>query len=59
MAFLTISDESGEMDAVVFPDVYRKFGGRFKKDAFALLAGIVEKRNNRRQFVVKGARFVD
>jgi len=59
MAFLTISDESGEMDAVVFPDVYRKFGGRFKKDAFALLAGIVEKRNNRRQFVVKDARFVD
>lgn len=53
MAFLTINDESGEMPAVVFPDVYRKSLPLLKKGEVVLLTGYLEMRNRGKQFVVQ------
>lgn len=55
MSFLKISDETMEMDAVVFPDIYKKYGVYLQKDSFALLTGTVEKRNGTPQLIVKEA----
>lgn len=53
MSFLTISDESGEMDAVAFPDVYRRYASVLKKGEVQLLEGKVEIRAGKPQFVIR------
>lgn len=53
MAFLTVSDQSGEMDAVVFPNVYRRFSTLLKEEEIVLLTGNIERRNNRIQLIVQ------
>ena len=55
MSFLEVSDESGEISAVVFPDVYRKYLQVLKKGALVLLEGYVELRKGHLQFVVQQA----
>ncbi|MCA1032330.1 DNA polymerase III subunit alpha [Bacillus timonensis] len=55
MAFLTISDESGDLDAVAFPATYTKYGKLLEKGELALLKGTVDKRENRLQFIIKEA----
>ncbi|UOQ94123.1 DNA polymerase III subunit alpha [Halobacillus shinanisalinarum] len=52
MSFLTISDETAEVDAVLFPDVYR--GARLWIDSqmLAIIEGKVEERNGRKQWVI-------
>ncbi|MCA1063677.1 DNA polymerase III subunit alpha [Rossellomorea sp. AcN35-11] len=52
MAFLEIGDESGEMEAVVFPDVYRNHMTLLKEGNILLFGGKVEERNDKLQFVV-------
>ncbi|MBU8916724.1 DNA polymerase III subunit alpha [Bacillus sp. FJAT-29953] len=53
MAFLTISDPTGEMEAVVFPDAYRKFSQYLGEGCFALLEGKVEERDGKQQLIIQ------
>ncbi|PFA69107.1 DNA polymerase III subunit alpha [Bacillus sp. AFS015802] len=52
MAFLEIGDESGEMEAVVFPNVYRNHMPLLKEGNILLFGGNVEDRNDKLQFIV-------
>ncbi|MFC0297302.1 DNA polymerase III subunit alpha [Geobacillus jurassicus] len=55
MAFFTVSDESGELEAVAFPAVYRRAAAELREGHFVLLAGTVDIRGGRRQLVVRRA----
>lgn len=55
MAFLTISDDSGEMEAVIFPNVYKKDPPLYKKGNIVMLQGNMESRNGHKQFIVQQA----
>ncbi|MBP1968882.1 DNA polymerase-3 subunit alpha [Virgibacillus natechei] len=50
MAFITISDETGDMEAVVFPEIYRDVNRWLKEEMVVLLTGKIESRNNRVQW---------
>ena len=41
MCFLTLSDDSGEVDAVVFPDLYSLYGPQLVEDAVFVINGKV------------------
>lgn len=53
MAFLTISDSSGEMEAVVFPAVYKRFSHLLDQGKFAVIEGKVEERDGKPQFIIQ------
>ncbi|MFC4321068.1 DNA polymerase III subunit alpha [Litchfieldia salsa] len=59
MAFLTLSDETGDMDAVAFPAVYTRFSKNLKKGEIQFLEGNVEKRDNRTQFIIKSVKTIE
>ncbi|WP_067730509.1 DNA polymerase III subunit alpha [Oceanobacillus damuensis] len=52
MAFLTLGDENREMDAVVFPDLFRETGRFLEEEAMITVTGKVEARNNKLQWVI-------
>ncbi|XJZ26464.1 DNA polymerase III subunit alpha [Bacillota bacterium Lsc_1132] len=53
MAFLTISDPSGEMSAVVFPDVYRRNLSLLEQGNKVVLQGKTDERDGALQFIVQ------
>jgi DNA polymerase III subunit alpha len=53
MAFLTISDQSTEMDATIFPNEYAQFFPMLKKEEIVYIEGMIEERMNKKQFIVK------
>jgi DNA polymerase III subunit alpha len=53
MAFLTLSDASGETEAVVFPAVFRQFGHVLNKGSLVLLEGKFDQRDGKSQFVIQ------
>lgn len=53
MAFLTLSDSSGETEAVVFPAVYKQYGHVLTHGKMALLEGKFDQREGKSQFVVQ------
>ncbi|MBM7653138.1 DNA polymerase III subunit alpha [Neobacillus cucumis] len=53
MAFLTVSDASGEMEAVAFPNVFKRFPVLLKQGNIVLLEGKVEVREDTRQFIIQ------
>ena len=53
MAFFTAGDETGEMECVAFPDVYRHSSVLLKEGNMLLLEGKSEERNGKKQFVTK------
>lgn len=55
MAFFTVGDESGELEAVAFPNVYRRAADILKEGQFVLLAGTIEVRGGRRQLIIRRA----
>src|SRR5699024_5919823 len=52
MAFLTLSDEQKEMEAVVFPELYRKTNRWLDENKLIFVRGNIESRNNQIQFIV-------
>jgi DNA polymerase III subunit alpha len=56
MAFLSISDESGEIEAVVFPKVYELYHGLLQKGEQLFLEGSVEQRNDALQVLINKCR---
>lgn len=53
MSFLTISDASGETDAVVFPSVYKQYGHVLGQGKMALLEGKFDERDGKSQYIVQ------
>ncbi|MGG3560376.1 DNA polymerase III subunit alpha [Neobacillus rhizosphaerae] len=53
MAFLTVSDGSGEMEAVVFPNVYKKYQAFLEQGNFVLIEGKIEEREGKLQFIIQ------
>ena len=54
MAFLTVGDETGEMDAVVFPDLYREVHRWLSEEMLVTFTGKVERRNSQLQWIMSG-----
>jgi DNA polymerase-3 subunit alpha len=52
MAFLQIYDDSGKMDAVLFPETYRRFKNILTEGGIYLGRGKTEIRNNRKQLII-------
>lgn len=52
MAFVTLSDETGEMEAVVFPDLYRDVNRFLEEETIIVLTGKIEMRNNTLQWLL-------
>lgn len=52
MAFLTVSDETGELEGVAFPKTYNQYGKLLRNDALLLLKGKIEERNNQLQLLI-------
>ncbi|MGE6259336.1 DNA polymerase III subunit alpha [Heyndrickxia sporothermodurans] len=53
MCFLKISDSTGEIDAVVFPQSYRQYRQLCQQGKIALLEGNTEERNGKIQFIIQ------
>lgn len=58
MAFLTISDESGEIEAVAFPKVYEANHSLLQKGQQLFIEGSVEHRNESLQILVNKCRLL-
>ncbi|GAB4074994.1 DNA polymerase III subunit alpha [Barrientosiimonas marina] len=52
MAFVTIGDETGDMEAVVFPELYRDIHRWLSEDMLIMFAGRVENRNGQQQWIL-------
>ncbi|MDP4163781.1 MAG: DNA polymerase III subunit alpha, partial [Bacillota bacterium] len=55
MAFFTVGDSSGEMEAVAFPDVYRKYTVLLEQGKIAVIEGKTEERDSKTQFIIQYA----
>lgn len=53
MAFLTVSDEEGELDVVVFPNGYRQFVTIIQTGAIVMIQGLLEEREGKLQVNVQ------
>lgn len=51
MAFVTVGDETGEVDAVIFPDLYRNTNRWLEEEQVVFMIGKAEVRRDRLQFV--------
>src|SRR5690625_3200673 len=52
MAFITLTDETGEMEAVVFPDIYRDVNSWLEEDKTVTVEGKISIRQNKKQLVI-------
>ncbi|GGM26613.1 DNA polymerase III subunit alpha [Paraliobacillus quinghaiensis] len=52
MAFITLADEETDMEAVVFPDIYRQVKSWLKEEIMVTLTGKPEERQNKIQLLV-------
>ncbi|NPC93715.1 DNA polymerase III subunit alpha [Bacillus sp. WMMC1349] len=59
MAFLELSDESGEIEAVVFPDQLRQFSQVLEEGVSLYAEGRLETRNEKLQFIIQKATLID
>jgi DNA polymerase-3 subunit alpha len=53
MAFLSVCDDSGELDVVCFPADYNRYKSVLREGYVYIATGDVEIRNERKQFVLK------
>jgi DNA polymerase III subunit alpha len=53
MAFLVVGDESGDIDAVMFPQTYAKYSEKMKVGNIYLFEGKVEQRQDKAQFIIQ------
>ncbi|WP_053218955.1 DNA polymerase III subunit alpha [Virgibacillus senegalensis] len=52
MAFMTMGDENGQMEAVIFPELYRQINRWLKEESMIIIKGKVEQRNERLQWLL-------
>lgn len=53
MAFLTVSDQSAECEAVIFPLAFKKIGHLLQQGTIWVFEGGVEERDRKLQFIIK------
>lgn len=53
MAFLNVSDSSGEMESVAFPVVYKKYSHLLDHGKFVVMEGKAEERDGKIQFIIQ------
>lgn len=53
MSFAEFNDESGEIDGVLFPQLFRQVNHWLKEDIFAYVEGRLEERNDKLQVIVQ------
>ncbi|MGE7120126.1 DNA polymerase III subunit alpha [Peribacillus sp. NPDC046944] len=53
MAFLTVSDEEGDLEAVVFPNVYKNYSAILNHGQLAMLQGTLEERSGKTQLIIQ------
>jgi DNA polymerase-3 subunit alpha len=53
MAFLTLSDQSGDLEAVAFPELYKRCSHLLKMGETLLVEGNVEERDGKMQLIIK------
>ena len=53
MAFMTVSDEEGDLEAVVFPNVYKNHSAILNQGQLAMLQGTLEERNGKIQLIIQ------
>lgn len=59
MAFMTLSDETAEMETVIFPDVYRHVNQWLTEEQLIQVEGKVSIRQNKKQLVIHQLSLVD
>ncbi|GAE92981.1 DNA polymerase III alpha subunit [Gracilibacillus boraciitolerans JCM 21714] len=52
MAFVTIADETDELEGVIFPNVFRQVNHWLEEDEFVFIQGKVEERNDKKQLII-------
>lgn len=55
MAFLTVSDSTGDMEAIVFPTVYNKTMSLFKQGSMLVVESKMEQRAETKQLIIQNA----
>lgn len=58
MAFLTISDTSGEAEAVIFPDIYKKYP-IVDQGKLVMIEGKAERREGKLQFIIQKVKDIE
>ncbi|WP_054861420.1 OB-fold nucleic acid binding domain-containing protein [Gracilibacillus sp. JCM 18860] len=53
MAFITIADETDELEGVIFPPAFRKVNHWLKEEEFAFVHGRVENRGDKLQIIAE------
>ncbi|MFZ3576312.1 DNA polymerase III subunit alpha [Virgibacillus sp. DJP39] len=52
MAFITVSDETGDVEGVIFPEVFRNVNRWLVEESIVFITGKMERRNNKNQWLV-------
>ena len=55
MAFITLGDETGEIDGVVFPDVWKQTENILSKGEFVYIDGVSQRRNDQTNIIISRA----
>ncbi len=58
MAFLTVSDQSGDMEGVVFPTVLKRYSILLQQGNIVIIDGKIEERNGAKQLIISSAKEV-
>ncbi|WP_404428945.1 DNA polymerase III subunit alpha [Sutcliffiella horikoshii] len=59
MAFLTLSDQSGDLEAVAFPELYKRFSHVLKTGETLMVEGNLEEREGKVQLIIKNIIEID
>jgi DNA polymerase III subunit alpha len=55
MAFLNVSDQTGELEAVIFPETYKKSSQLIDQGSLIVIEGKSEERSGKQQFIIQKA----
>ncbi|KAB8138286.1 DNA polymerase III subunit alpha [Gracilibacillus oryzae] len=53
MAFVTIADETNELDTVIFPNIFREVNHWLEEELFVFVDGRLDERNGKKQLIVE------
>ncbi|WP_411953642.1 DNA polymerase III subunit alpha [Alkalibacillus sp. S2W] len=59
MAFVTLEDEYGEIDGVIFPKLYREIGRDLDEEKTVQVSGDLDERNGQNQLILQKVDFID
>lgn len=59
MAFLHLSDQTGDMEAVAFPKIYNKYSSFIQAGDIVFMKGEIEVRNEKKQWIIRSVEKVE